>query len=123
MNPLSPEELASRLQRLEVRQNTLTERQVTITERQATFERLVVENTEKVAELSERCARLAESIDSVGSFSPRVRMPAPSPTGMSWHQSLRAKKVSLPAAGVGGVLVWAITELLRAIASGRVQFH
>ncbi len=89
------------------------------------------ELVEVLSELTSQVARLARVIeqrDTPAETPVSIRygdsdfLPPRMPRNTSWHQKLKTKKVSLPAATGTSLLVYGVAEIIRLIAEGHIRF-
>jgi hypothetical protein len=95
-------------------------------EREESVLLLVYAVRELTSELA-RFRRFQEQAESVSTPSIRyadtIRPPSTHPPRKhSWHENLRQKRVSLPAAATGGVIGCVLIEIGRAVVDGRLRF-
>ena len=74
-----------------------------------------------------RFRRFQEQAESVSvpsiRYADTIRPPSQAPFSKpSWHENLRKKRVSLPAAATGGVVGYVVVEIGRALLDGRLRF-
>ena len=92
--------------------------------------------TRAVENLTAQVARLCRGLETGGRFAGETRRsdfgriepwqntihPPRMPQNLSWHERMREKRVSLPAAGIGTAIGWIVIEIGHAFFDGRLRF-
>jgi hypothetical protein len=103
----------------------MTDIPISSDEREEALMTLVFAIRDLTSELA-RFRRFQEQADHVSvpaiRYADTIRPPSDAPFKRSWHENLRQKRVSLPAAATGSVLGLVVVELGRAILDGRLRF-
>lgn len=100
------------------------------------YDRLYGLNSQAIQDLGGKVDRLVELAEARGKPSasridirdiptPREipELGSPRPANVSWHQNLRQTRVRVPVAGVWTLVGYAVIELIRALADGRISLR